>query len=326
MLNFCTLFDSYYFIRGMAMYESLKKHCKDFHLYIFAFDDKVYKQLNELNLEKVTVLSLNEFEDEELLRVKPTRSAGEYCWTCTSSTILYCINNFNLGSCTYLDSDIYFYSDPRILIDEMGEKSVLITEHRFHDKNPENLVYGKYCVQFVTFKNTESGMKVLTWWRDKCIEWCYNRLEDGKCGDQKYLDCWTEKFEGVHVLQNFGGGVAPWNLLSYNLLKDFNGLFVQDKKTKQKYKLVFHHFQDVKLHQKLELETYDFYKRTIPFLVFVYNPYLKHMYQIGKKHKLLDKNIKPYEIKLIKLLEKGIRIYRKKFVSYLKEGKNGIYN
>ena len=87
MLNFCTLFDSGYLSRGLAMYESLNRHCKDFHLYVFAFNDECFSVLKSLYLANMTVISLPEFEDEELLKVKPTRSRGEYCWTCSSSTI-----------------------------------------------------------------------------------------------------------------------------------------------------------------------------------------------------------------------------------------------
>ena len=70
MHNYCTLFDSNYLTRGLAMYESLKKNSNKFHLYIFSFDDRSYSVLKELNLESATIIKLEEFEDDELLEVK----------------------------------------------------------------------------------------------------------------------------------------------------------------------------------------------------------------------------------------------------------------
>ena len=89
MYNYCTLFDSNYLTRGLAMYKSLKEHCDAFHLYIFPFDNKCSDILKKLNLEKATIISLEDFEDDALLEVKSSRSRAEYCWTCTSSAILY---------------------------------------------------------------------------------------------------------------------------------------------------------------------------------------------------------------------------------------------
>ena len=171
------------------MYSSLCEICGgNFHLYIFAFDDISLSVLRQLNLKNVTVISLQEFEDEELLKIKPTRSKGEYCWTCSSSTILYCLEHFNLSHCTYVDADLYFYSNPQVLVDEMGDKSVLITLHNYAPEYDRTKTSGKYCVQFVTFRNDAEGLKVLKWWRSVCLDWCYARMEDGKFGDQKYLD------------------------------------------------------------------------------------------------------------------------------------------
>lgn len=266
MYNYCTLFDSNYLTRGLAMYESLKKNSDKFHLYIFAFDDRSYALLNKLNLEFVTVISLNKFEDEELLKVKDGRSAGEYCWTCTPSTIKYSIEKYNLDSCTYLDADLYFFSNPSVLIEEMEDKSVLITEHRYTLEYDQSATSGIYCVQFMTFKNDFNGMKVLNWWRDACNAWCYARYEDGKFGDQKYLDDWTTRFEGIHVLQNLGGGVAPWNIQQYDL-KD------------EHFKLVFYHFQNFKFLQNDKIELGHYKLKKIDLEVF-YKPYLKNLTQI----------------------------------------------
>lgn len=35
-MNFCTLFDSYYLDKGLALYSSLEKVSEDFTLYVFA--------------------------------------------------------------------------------------------------------------------------------------------------------------------------------------------------------------------------------------------------------------------------------------------------
>ena len=45
VLNFCTLFDSYYLDKGLALYLSLKKVCDNFRLYVFCFDDVAFQIL-----------------------------------------------------------------------------------------------------------------------------------------------------------------------------------------------------------------------------------------------------------------------------------------
>ncbi|PZR24367.1 MAG: glycosyl transferase [Citrobacter freundii] len=244
MQYYCTLFNSIYLSRGLAMYRSLEQHAKDFHLYIFAFDNDCYDTLQQMRLAHATIISLKEFESEELLAVKPSRTAGEYCWTCTSSTIWYCLHTFSLDHCTYIDADLLFFSDPKVLLDEMGDDAVLITEHRYSPQHDQCALSGIYCVQFVTFKNNPEGLRALDWWRRECIKWCYRRFEDGKFGDQKYLDDWTERFRGVHVLQHHGGGVAPWNNLEYDYERRKDGVQINYKG--RPYSLVFYHFHDFK--------------------------------------------------------------------------------
>ena len=279
MYNYCTLFDSNYLSRGLAMYESLKKYSDKFHLYIFAFDENSYLLLKKLNLDFVTVVSLNDFEDEQLLSVKNSRSVAEYCWTCTPSIVKYSIETYVLSSCTYLDADLWFFSNPNVLIEEMGDKSVLISEHRYTKVYDQSEKSGIYCVQFMTFKSDTNGMLALNWWRDACIQWCFEKSEDGKFGDQKYLDDWTDKFNGIHVLQNLGGGVAPWNVQQYDL-------------SNEKFKLIFYHFHDFKFLEKnkIELGSYKLRKVDIELL---YKPYTRHLEKISMKLKLVD-SIKNY--------------------------------
>ncbi len=245
MLHFCTLFDSNYLARALAMYRSLERHCEAFHLYVFAFDQKSEEVLGHLALKHITVIGLKSFEDEALLAVKGDRTRAEYCWTSTSSTIRYVLHNFHTPHCIYLDADLYFYANPQVLINEMpADKSVLITAHRYTPAYDKSALSGKYCVQFMYFRNDAAGLEVLEWWRNACLEWCYNRFEDGKFGDQKYLDDWINRFKCVHELQHLGGGLAPWNVQQYRLTSLYT---LVEKKSQQRFHAIFFHFHGVKI-------------------------------------------------------------------------------
>ena len=288
MQNFCTLFDSCYLSRGLAMYNSLVGQEADFHLYIFAFDDACDALLRRLNLSHATIISLDEFETPELLAIKESRTPGEYCWTCTSFTIWHCIHTFSLDHCTYLDADLLFFADPKVLTDEIGGGSVLITAHRYSPQYDQSGDSGIYCVQFVTFRNTDQGLAVLRWWMNACLEWCYNRFEDGKFGDQKYLDDWTERFEGVHVLEHRGGGIAPWNAVDYSCVNANGQVFVQNAGTGE-IPLVFYHFHDFRycIDKSFRLTAEQYY---LPddMIRLVYSTYIKALSSAESQILLID--------------------------------------
>ena len=115
MMNFCTLFDSYYMLKGISLYESLCKVTNKFHLYVMAFDRDCYEKLTSIGFDKMTVELLDYFETPELLAVKPTRTKAEYCWTCGPSVIWYFLKKYNLPDITYLDSDLFFIGNPQVI-------------------------------------------------------------------------------------------------------------------------------------------------------------------------------------------------------------------
>lgn len=246
MYNFCTLFDSRYLAKGIAMIDSLAESGIDFRLYFFPFDDKAEKVIKELDYDRVIIIPLRLFEDKDLLKIKQSRSAAEYCWTCTPSTILYVLNNFQAGECTYIDADLYFYSSPERIFAEMKDSSILLTEHRYTREYDQTEISGRFCVQFTTFKKDPSGLNALIWWRNACIDWCYSRFEDGKFGDQKYLDDWPGRFPGVHVLEEPGGDLAPWNIQQYILLPDGKRITGRERTSGKEFAVIFYHFHDLK--------------------------------------------------------------------------------
>ena len=308
MNNYCTLFDSYYLSRGLIMIESLREHSDYFHIYVFTFDDLSCNILRDMNLEKVTVISLNEFETPDLLAVKETRTMAEYCWTCTPWTIKHVFEKYKVQECTYIDADLEFYDNPEILLNEMkSDSSTLITEHRYSklEKIYEEKRAGKFCVQFIAFNTSSESKKILNNWANQCIDWCYNRYEDGKFGDQKYLDEWPEKYNNVHILENEGGGVAPWNIKKYHFEGESDGILLTNRRTRKKTRLVFYHFHSFKLlnYHEVDLGWHSINKQLVSL---IYKSYTKQLLEIenalSKKypeyntvfHKPESKNIKDF--------------------------------
>ncbi len=242
--NLCTLFDRNYFYKGLALYNSLATNCPSgFTLWILCMDDTTHALLNEMNLSHVKLITLSEFENQELLKVKKERNAAEYSWTCASNFIWFLLQkNKELEMMTYLDADIYFFNDPELLISELEEDDVMITEHRYSKEYDQTSTSGKYCVQFMVFRNNESGLKVLNWWRNACLDWCFGYLDNNRLGDQRYLDDWLIRFNKIHELKHLGGGVAPWNVQQYKPFIKSNKVFIKHKKDNSQLPLVFYHF------------------------------------------------------------------------------------
>ena len=290
----CTLYNSLYLDKGLVLYDSLCECAKDFKLYVLCMDDKCYEVLAEMNQSYHFPIRLQDFEeeDEALLMAKANRPVGEYCWTCSSSLIRFILKKYKEPVCTYIDADMYFYSDPQVLVEEMLNhgKSVMVTPHRFPIGNDKQAgMVGTYCVEFNTFVNNAEGLEVLDYWRNRCLDCCSNLGDGIHWGDQKYLDELVDKFSCVHICQNNGAGVAPWNIIQYR--KAFSGDLCRIVWCGKEIPLIFYHFQSVRyITRKLVLINPNIctYKNIDLHLVdLLYFPYLK---KIEKKKQFLENN------------------------------------
>jgi len=223
MQHFCTNFDHRYLPRGLALYQSLKQHCPSSHLWVLCMDRSCHEVLSTLCLPDIHLIDLQEFErsDEELLRAKRTRTLLEYYITCKPSFLLFILSKHpEVNRINYLDADLFFFSDLSPLFDEIADHSIAIIGHRFP---PELVDFGQagiYNAGFLSFRRDESAFACLRWWRDRCLEWCYDRFDEGRFFDQTYLDDWPARFSGTIVLCHKGANLAPWNLANYSIEAD----------------------------------------------------------------------------------------------------------
>jgi len=282
MYFFCTYFDQHYLDKGLALYKSLVRHCTPFKLWILCMDETTYQTLSGMQLPHVQIISLADFENNDplLLAAKKNRSLIEYYFTCTPSLPDYILNHVpEVDIITYLDADLYFFSSVEPVYQELGAGSVLIIEHRFPSFLDNLMIFGIYNVGLLSFRRDAIGFACIQLWRDRCLEWCYDRFENGKFADQKYLDEWPDRFSGVIVLQHKGAGLAPWNLANYVYSCRKTGLFIDEQP------IIVYHFHGL---NRINRWIYDAnaitYKTRIPYIVkhALYLPYINEITGINR--------------------------------------------
>jgi len=290
MFYFCTYFDQNYLPRGMALYCSLQEHCPSFKLWVLCMDEVTHRTLAQLNLPGVEIIAQAAFEhgDAALLTAKQNRSTVEYYFTCTPSLPLFILQqDVSIDLITYLDADLYFFADPAPLFEELGTGSIAITAHRFSPELIHLERYGRYNVGWLTFRRDSRGMECLHWWRARCIEWCYDRIEGERFADQKYLNVWPERFEGTVVLSHIGANLAPWNLANYRITHRRSGIFVNAQP------LIFFHFHGFRqINRWLYDHNLDEYKMRPPrpLLQMLYVPYIRELLSLQKLGGNLERN------------------------------------
>ncbi len=239
---YCTYFDHNYLSRATLMIESLRRYDQS-PIYVLALSDLCETILRELALPNVEIIPLAKLEAAypELAALKQSRTLIEYYFTLSPFLPHYLFANTGAERITYIDGDLYFFTSPRPVIDSFGEASVAITPHRFSFEFRNHLVYGRFNVAWITYRRNPEGLDCLNTYKAECTAWCHDRVEDGKFGDQKYLDAWPARYPALKIIEHKGFNLAIWNVNNY-MIRVRNGVVMLDDDP-----LVFYHFASTQL-------------------------------------------------------------------------------
>jgi hypothetical protein len=243
--HLCTYFDRNYLPRGLALYWSMRQHYPNRTFWVLCLDHESYEQLNDLRLPGMKLIRLEELEyfEPRLSATRADRSLVEFYFTATPFLPAYILQQQpDISVITYLDADMFFYSSPRPLFEELGDRSIAVIEHRHPaHKQAEAAPYGRFNVGWVSFRNNTTGRACLEWWGERCLEWCYDYADQGRYGDQKYLEAWPDLFgDQVVILQHKGANVAPWNIMNYTITERNGAVYIDNDP------LIFFHFHGFK--------------------------------------------------------------------------------
>jgi hypothetical protein len=269
--NLCTFFDRNYLYKGLVLYKSLKRTTKNFVLWILCTDEESYLILKKLRLKHAHLTKLEEVENKELLQVKKDRSKAEYSLTLKPAYVDYILrNNKSIKDIYYVDSDIAFFQNAKYVFELAEKASIAISPHDFPiSLRGREKRAGKYNAGAIYFKNDKESLTCLNRWRKQCIKWCYWKVENGKMGDQMYLDEWPKLYKKIKIFNHKGINLAPWNIKKYKLSKKRGDIYVDGDK------LIFYHFHQFKILSNQRFLPSHLHKIPKKALFYIYKPYEK---------------------------------------------------
>jgi len=240
---FCTYLDHNYLSRAMLTFRSLRRFEPNTPIYVLALSELCEAILRELVLPNVEIIPLAELESAypELASVKPTRKLIEYYFTLSPFLPHFLFSRTTADRITYIDGDLYFYTSPRPVLDTLGEASVAITPHRFSFDFRNHHIFGRFNVAWLTYRRCAEGLDCLNTYRADCTAWCYDRVENGRFGDQKYLDSWPGRYPSLKIIEHKGFNLANWNIHNYMIRLKNDVVMIDDDP------LIFFHFASAQI-------------------------------------------------------------------------------
>jgi hypothetical protein len=273
MIYFCTLFDSHFLARGLALYRSIIANVPESKVCILALDFDCFSFLASLNEPKLSVFNLDLLEkgNDVLTKAKSNRSKVEFCYTCKPFLCDYIFKNYpDAEIVIYVDADMFFFKGLDDVLPNINMHSVTLSPHRFSKEHLQKEIIGTYNAGWVSFHKDLNGLNCLDWWKKKCADWCYEQLFDGRWADQGYLSLIPGTFRNVSEIDHPGANLALWNIGNFTLsINERNEVLVNGQP------LLFYHFHGLR---KVVGPIYDMGiagKAAHLIWNYIYSPYIK---------------------------------------------------
>ena len=289
---YCTLFDKNYLSRGLALYSSLQRQEPGVKVVMLCLDGATRDALAALALANAELILLEQLEsyDPELRKVRGERLPAEYYFTCKPALMRYvALQSRKVSRITYLDSDLFCFSDPTILAAELSRATVVLTPHRFPAYLKDWEQYGRFNAGWVSTSTDEEGMRFIEWWRERCLEWCKLKVDGEKFADQKYLNQVTREFPHALALPHNGVNTGPWRLANIRIESSGDKVLVEGQP------LIFYHFHGLR---RIFGNWYDsgLYEYHVPLSTqirqLIYEPYMTELRAAEERLQRLPESIK----------------------------------
>lgn len=287
----CTIVAKNYLPLAFALGESISKHHPDIYFAILLSDSVDGLDLNSLPY-KVLPLDVLDISESDLMGMKFKYNVTEFS-TSVKPLLFRYLFSLDFQKVIYFDPDVYLFSDVTEIFIELEAHSIVVTPHiltcetTYTGTITESLLLhvGIFNFGFIAIFNDEIGNKMIDWWENRLINFCYQDKIEALHTDQKWGD-FLPVFFGKNLLisEDLGRNVAFWNLHErYVYQKD--GIYYVKNKIEDvgETKLIFFHFAGFDFYGKSNL----IHKNHPEYIIEDY-PEIKNLY--SKYRELILKN------------------------------------
>lgn len=133
---------------------------------------------------------------------------------------------------TYLDPDIYVYSDLVELDECLQHEDIVLTPHLLYPGNLDMelscLNHGIFNLGFLAIRRSEEAERFIDWWRSRLEFACYDDMPHGIFTDQKWVDL-APAFFHTYLLKEPGYNLATWTLMGRKVSREGGQLFANQR-------------------------------------------------------------------------------------------------
>ena len=261
-MHFYTSVNINYLPKARILAKSIKQYCPN-SKFSLVFSDVIPKEIDPQNepFDEIVTIEQLGIPVPNLKFWIYEHSVVELCTAVKGQAL---VNFLEEGSdkVVYLDPDIAVFESLESLDKLLDENDIVLTPHITYpesnkqgiaDNEMSALKHGAFNFGFYAVKNSENGKKFAYWWRDRLIDFCYDKIPDGLFTDQKWGDLVPSLFDGVYLWKDPGCNVATWNISNRTITKAENGKYFVNGQP-----LKFYHFSGFDSgSQALMLERYS---------------------------------------------------------------------
>jgi hypothetical protein len=252
----CTIASLNYFAQTKSLAESIRKYTKNVDFYVLIADkiyDDTIKEKIEASDSITGIFYVDDLFINNVVELEFKYDIVELNTALKPFFLEFLLDQFHYDSVVYIDPDIMLYSNLDELFMLQETNSIILTPHLLDNtKNDRQIIdflsYGIYNLGFISINNDINGRKLLSWWQNKLIDYCYLDLDHSLAWDQKWMDFAPAFFDSVYILKNPGYNFAYWNMNERAVTKNQNVFYVNSA-----YKLIFVHFSHYKPQFKNEI-------------------------------------------------------------------------